>query len=77
MVTTLWLKQPICLFSVHLCTVDSLFFNQLESYYTSCTVAQSISELYIFLHCLHVQENMLQHYLAFIALLLMEFKYVL
>ena len=30
---------------LHLCTVDSLFFNQSESYYTFCTVAQRISEL--------------------------------
>ena len=39
---------------LHLCTVDSLFFNQLESYYTFCTAAQPISEL---LHFLHVQEK--------------------
>jgi len=37
----------------------SLFFNQSESAIT-------------LLHCLHVQENMLQHYLAFIALLLIK-----
>ena len=53
-------------------TVDSLLFNQSESYYTFCTVAQPISELlHLFFYCLHVQEEHMLHYFAFIALLLM------
>ena len=43
---------------LHLCTVDSLFFNQLESYYTFARLlSQSVSS-YTFLHCLHVQEKL-------------------
>ena len=42
---------------LHFLTVDSLFFNQSESYYTFCTVVQPISELLHFFHCLHVQEK--------------------
>ena len=62
---------------LHLCTVDSLFFNQSESYYTFAlltvcfstnqrgitlfTVAQPISKLLHFFHCLYVHEK---HYMA-------------
>ena len=57
---------------LHFCTVDSLFLNQSVSYYTFSLLHSQSMGYYTFLHCLHVQKNMLQHYLAFIALLLVE-----
>ena len=56
---------------IHLFTVDSLFFNQSESYYTfSLLLSQSVS-YYTFFTVYMYKKNMLQHYLAFISLLLM------
>ena len=60
---------------LHFFTADSLFFNQSESYYTFCTVVQPINELLHFCTVYMYKKNMLQHYLAFIALLLMELNY--
>ena len=61
---------PICEL-LHFFTADSLFFNQSESYYTLFN--QSVS-YYTFFTVYMYKKYMLQHYLAFIALLELNYE---